>query len=165
MPNEAWLRGPVEGVPDVLVPAAHILIQAAEELESAVQGLSAEELWATPGGAASIGFHLRHLAGSTERLLSSARGVPLTDEQRAALAAEKTADPTLDADTLMRTARTAIDSTVAALRDTSESTLYDARAVGRLKLPSNVIGLLYHIAAHATRHTGAVIATAKVVKG
>jgi hypothetical protein len=31
--------------------------------------LAVDEIWATPGGAASIGFHARHLAGALDRLL------------------------------------------------------------------------------------------------
>jgi hypothetical protein len=34
-----------------------------------------------------------------------------------------------------------------------------------MKLPSNVLGLLFHAAEHTQRHVGQAITTAKVVKG
>jgi uncharacterized damage-inducible protein DinB len=39
-----------------------------------------------------------------------------------------------------------------------------ARTVGRHALPTNVIGLLFHLAEHTQRHTGQVITTAKIVR-
>jgi hypothetical protein len=86
---EVWLRGPVPGVPAPLQPVAHALLQSREDLERAAAGLSAEELWMRPGGAASVGFHLLHLAGSTERLFTYARGEALSEEQLRTLAGER----------------------------------------------------------------------------
>ena len=37
-------------------------------LPRASSGLTTEQLWARPRGAASVGFHLRHVAGSIDRL-------------------------------------------------------------------------------------------------
>ena len=71
---EPWLRGPVEGVPALLQPAAHAFVMAVEDVERATAGLHAHELWLEPGGAASIGFHIAHLSGATDRLLTYARG-------------------------------------------------------------------------------------------
>lgn len=70
---EAWLRGPVKGVPDELQPVAHSLVDALEDMERTASGLTAEQLWQRPGGVASVGFHLRHAAGSLDRLLTYAR--------------------------------------------------------------------------------------------
>ncbi|HEX5830091.1 MAG TPA: DinB family protein, partial [Gemmatimonadaceae bacterium] len=99
---EPWLRGPVPGVPDELQPAAHALLQAREDLPRAAAGLAPTELWMRPGGAASVGFHLRHLAGSLDRLFTYARGESLSPAQLAALAAEQSpGDPPPDAATLL----------------------------------------------------------------
>jgi hypothetical protein len=46
---EVWLRGPLEGVDPILMPAAHALIQAAEDLKHAASDLTVQELWVTPG--------------------------------------------------------------------------------------------------------------------
>ena len=83
-----WLRGPLPGIDSVLMPAAHTLIQAREDIAAAAAGASDADLWARPGGAASAGFHLRQLAGSLERLLTYARGEKLSASQLAALTRE-----------------------------------------------------------------------------
>ena len=83
---ELWLRGLVPGVDPMLMPAAHALLQTMADAQAATADLSVEELWRKPGTAATVGFHLRHLAGATDRLLTYERGERLTDAQRAALA-------------------------------------------------------------------------------
>ena len=164
-PPEVWLRGPVEGVDPLLMPAAHALLQAREDVERAALGLSLRELWSTPGGAAPVGFHLRHVAGSIDRLLTYARGAPLDDRQRAALAAEQApGDPPADAPALVRAATAAIDGALDALRRTDAATLHVPRTVGRAALPTTVFGLLFHIAEHTQRHVGQVITTGKIVR-
>ncbi len=80
---EPWLRGAVSGVPLPLQPVAHALIHAREELGRVSAELSEEQVWDRPGGVASIGFHIMHLAGSTDRLFTYARGEALSDGQRA----------------------------------------------------------------------------------
>jgi uncharacterized damage-inducible protein DinB len=162
---EAWLRGPVEGVDPYLMPAAHGLVQVREDLARVTAGLTAEELWARPGGAASVGFHLRHVAGSIDRLLAYARGEALTAAQREAAAAEKNPDPSLTVDRLVAGAAEAVERALAQMRKTPRGALLEARSVGRAGLPSTVLGLLFHVAEHAQRHTGQVIATAKAVRG
>lgn len=163
--TEAWLRGPVDGVEPFLQPAAHALLHAREDLPRAVEGLGGDALWARPGGAASVGFHLRHIAGSLDRLLAYARGEALTEEQRRAAAAESASGPETDAAPLVAAADAAIERALAQLRATRREDLLAARPVGRARLPSTVLGLLYHAAEHAQRHTGQAIATAKVVRG
>jgi uncharacterized damage-inducible protein DinB len=161
---EAWLSGPVEGVDPALMPAAHAFIQTLEDVQHAVADLTTEQLWMTPGGAASIGFHLMHLSGSTDRLLTYARGLMLNDVQKAALAAEK-APAQVEATPLLGDLRKAFDVALAQIRATPASTLLDARAIGRAQLPTTVLGLIFHAAEHSQRHAGQVVTTAKVVRG
>jgi uncharacterized damage-inducible protein DinB len=163
---EAWLRGPVDGVPAPLMPAAHSLMDAVEDIERAVQGLTAEQLWLMPGGAASIGFHMRHVVGSTERLLAYARGESLNADQLAAIPTEEDprAGPTALED-LLKGLHTARDRAIEAYRATAPDTLADQRSVGRAALPSTVLGLLFHAAEHARRHAGQVVATARIIRG
>jgi uncharacterized damage-inducible protein DinB len=164
---DAWLRGPVPGVDPLLVPAAHAFIQAGEDAARAAADLSVAELWAAPpGGAAAIGFHLRHMAGATERLLTYARGVPLTPEQIAAAKAEAEPGPTPPgAAALLGSLDRAISGAVAELRATPREKLLAARTVGRAALPTTVLGLLFHAAEHAQRHAGQLVTTAKVLRG
>lgn len=163
---EAWLRGPIEGVDPHLMPVAHALVQAGEDLEHAAADLSAEELWARPGGAASIGFHIRHIAGVLDRLLTYARGEMLREEQLRAIRREgEPGEPPEEAAALVRATRAAIERALEQVRRTPRETLLETRAVGRQKLPSTVLGLLFHAGEHTTRHTGQVITTAKIVRG
>ena len=160
---EPWLRGPIAGMPAMIMPAAHALMQAVEDIPRAVEGLSTAQLWMLPGGAAAVGFHLRHLAGSIDRLLTYARGEMLTDTQMAQLDAE-ISDDGRSADDLARAALAAIERAIDAMRETPPGTYLEARGVGRRRLPTTVLGLLVHIAEHTQRHVGAIIATAKVVR-
>ena len=86
--HEVWLRGPVAGVPPMLQPVAHALLQAREEVTAALADFPDALLWERPAGAASVGFHLQHLAGVLERLFSYARGEALSEVQLTALGEE-----------------------------------------------------------------------------
>lgn len=164
MPPEAWLSGPVDGVDGYLQPAAHALLQSREDIALAAQGLQGPQLWVRPGGAASIGFHLRHIAGSIDRLLAYARGESLTETQVAFARAEQVPGDEARAEPLVAGAQAAIDVALAQLRATPRETLLQPRAVGRAQLPTTVLGLLFHVAEHTQRHTGQLIATAQVVR-
>jgi uncharacterized damage-inducible protein DinB len=146
------------------MPAAHCLLQCREEIEAAASRLTPEQLWARPNAVASVGYHLRHIVGSLDRLLTYARGAQLDREQMRALRAESaegTADET--AETLVSAAQAAIDAAIHTLRATPDTELMQARSVGRAALPSNVLGLLFHAAEHTHRHTGQLVTTAKIV--
>jgi hypothetical protein len=161
---EPWLRGPVDGVDAYLQPAAHAILHSRHDLEAAVAGLRGPQLWVRPGGAASVGFHLRHIAGAIDRLLTYARGEVLTEAQKAAAQAEHAPGDEEDPAPLLALAHAAIDGALAQYRATPREALLEARGVGRAQLPSTVLGLLYHAAEHTQRHTGQLIATAKVAR-
>jgi hypothetical protein len=162
---EPWLRGPVPGVPPLLQPVAHALMQAVEDIRRVVPALDADALWARPGGAASVGFHVQHAAGALDRLFTYARGEMLSPAQIASMKAETAAEAQggASARELVAAFEAQVERAVAQLRDTPEGTLTDAREVGRARLPSTVIGLFFHGAEHTQRHVGQTIATAKVV--
>jgi hypothetical protein len=147
------------------MPAAHALQQCLEDVERVAGSLGPDELWARPGGVASLGFHLRHLAGSIDRLLTYAAGRPLDDAQLGALSAEHGPPlPDESSASLVARVRAAIERAMSVYRATDPTTLLDPRDVGRAKLPSNVIGLLFHIAEHSQRHAGAIV-QARAIKG
>jgi uncharacterized damage-inducible protein DinB len=161
---EVWLRGPVPGVPPLLQPVAHALMQAVEEVEAATRDFPAELLWARPAGVASVGFHLQHLAGVIDRLFTYAGGAQLNDRQREALAREGTpGEPGQDASELVLAFRARVDRAIADLRQIDPAALTEARGVGRAKLPSTVLGLLFHAAEHTQRHVGQLLVTARVL--
>lgn len=147
----------------MVMPAAHALMQAAEDIPRAVAGLTEEQLWALPGGAAAVGFHLRHLAGSIGRLLTYADGEMLSDEQMTKLNAEVVSD-SRSAEALGRAAVASIEHAIGVMRETPPELYLEMRTVGRKRLPTTVFGLLVHIAEHTQRHVGGIVATAKVVR-
>jgi hypothetical protein len=160
---EAWLSGPIDGVDPYLLPVAHACLQAREDAAGAVAGLTLDQIWSRPGEAASVGFHLMHLAGSLDRLFTYARGEALSDAQKAALQAEKGPDRP-EPEALIRLVSDAVERALAQLRATPRERLLEDRKVGRAGLPSNVLGLLFHGAEHAQRHVGQIVTTAKIVK-
>jgi len=159
---EVWLRGPLPDVIPELQPVVHSLMQVREEIAGAAT-IPGNKLWTKPGGAASIGFHLLHLAGSLDRLLTYARGKTLNAAQRAALEAEAREDAASRPEDLVRLALEAIDAAIVQVRTTPLCTLDEAREVGRGRLPSTVLGLLFHAAEHAQRHSAQIITTRKVI--
>jgi len=164
--TEIWLSGPVPGVPPLLVPIAHALMQARADVHRLVADIDREALWARPGNAASVGFHALHLAGSLDRLLTYAREEALTPAQREALGLERHADADsgLDAATLVRRVDQAVDAALAQLRRTDERTLNDPRRIGKAQLPTTVLGLLFHAAEHCSRHAGQIATTLKLLQ-
>jgi uncharacterized damage-inducible protein DinB len=112
-----------------------------------------------------VGFHVRHAAGSLDRLFTYARGEGLSAEQRAFLESEgEPGIPPAQAASLVDEFERQVDQALAQLRATAESTLLEPRGVGRLQLPSTVVGLLVHAAEHTQRHVGQIVTTAKIVQ-
>jgi DinB superfamily len=162
--TEAWQRGPVPGFEPLVMPVVHALIQAREDLERLATQVPPEHVWQRPGGAASIGFHVRHTGGALDRLLTYARGEVLSDAQRAFAKSEgEPGEPPATMESLVAEAGRTIERAFDQLRATSSSSLLDDRKVGRAGLPSNVLGLLFHAAEHCTRHVGQAITTARVL--
>ena len=162
-PPEVWLRGPLPEYAPVLMPIAHALLQAREDVQLVAAEATREELWQRPGGAASAGYHLQHLAGSLDRLFTYARGEPLNEAQRAALLQEGSAGA--PGSEMVPVVLSQIDRALEQLRHTAVESLSDKREVGRARLPSTVLGLLFHAAEHTARHAGQLITTLKVVRG
>lgn len=163
---EPWLCGPLPGISQFTMPAAHALAQSRADIETHAAGLSTEQVWTEPGGGPSVGFHLRHVAGSIDRLLTYTAGGNLNDEQFRFLSEERIAGtPPTGVAQLIAAAQSKIDEALRVIRATPDEFLFEARAVGRARLPTNVFGLLFHIAEHTQRHTGQIIATAGIVRG
>jgi hypothetical protein len=163
---EVWMRGPIDGIDPMLMPVAHALVQAREDLEQLAPQVPLDHVWKRPGGAASIGFHVRHLGGALDRLLTYARGESLSDAQKTALRAESvTGDPPAALADVVGETGVVIERALEQLRQTSRDRLLDHRGIGRAQLPSNVLGLLFHAAEHSTRHAGQAITTAKILSG
>src|ERR1043165_7385777 len=163
--NPPWLRGPLLDVIPMLQPVAHSLIDCREDVETRLVGVTTERIWTKPANAASIAFHVRHAIGSLDRLFSYARGEQLSEEQLVALKNEAirgTGGPET-AEELIRAFQQTTDRAMNQVRGTHDSDLLAFRAVGRDKLPSNVIGILMHAAEHTQRHIGQMSTTLKIL--
>lgn len=161
---EVWLRGPVPGVPALLQPVAHALLQAREEVTALMSDFPEALLWEQPAGVASVGFHLQHLTGVIDRLFTYASGQALSLQQLKVLTAEGVTNSAILVNDLIQAFHEQVDLAIAQLQHTSESSLTTARGVGRARLPSTVIGLLTHAAEHTMRHTGQLMVTVKIVQ-
>jgi uncharacterized damage-inducible protein DinB len=158
---EHWLRGPVEGVPALVQPVAHALLQAAEEGREILRDFPEARLWDRQADVASVGFHLQHIAGVVDRLFTYARGEALSEAQREALSTEGAPRNGESLRALLDNIDAAVDRALAQLRSTPVEMIMEPRAVGRQRLPSNVLGLLFHAAEHTQRHVGQMLVTAR----
>src|SRR4051812_19627991 len=86
---EPWMRGPIPGVDPLVAPILCSFQQAREDLAKHTDGLTPDQLWGSPHGFGSAGFHIRHIAGSTGRLLTYLQGGELTPAQLGELDDEK----------------------------------------------------------------------------
>jgi hypothetical protein len=160
---EPWLRGPVDGFIAELQPFAHELLFAKEELARIFATLNDDVVWQSPRGTATVGYHARHCAGSTMRMLTYIRGDSLSAEQLAEVEAERNPDPMLGKSDLLRIINDALDAALVAGRAATADELSRPREVGRKRLPSTVRGLFYEIAIHTSRHVGQIATTAKLL--
>lgn len=161
---EYWLRGPVPGIPALLQPVAHALLQARDEVNGALENFSDDWLWLRPAGSASAGFHLQHLSGVLDRLFTYASGQLLNESQLQYLQTEGKPESGTTVEELLSHFNLQVEKSLAYLAGVDEHSLTAFRGVGRQQIPSTVIGLLFHAAEHTTRHTGQLLVTTAVVK-
>ncbi|WP_035351007.1 DinB family protein [Edaphobacter aggregans] len=157
---EPWLRGTRMDVDAVRRGVIHALELAAEDVARWCKGLSDEELGARPVGLAPVGFHLRHIARSLDRLLTYAEGQQLSERQLTMLKSEMDGQ---DREALFMEFTEGIEVAVTRVLAISQESYDQPCVVGRKKLPTTVGGLLVHCADHTQRHVGQAVTTAKVV--
>ena len=160
---EPWLRGVLEQFDAV---CGHLLRSSQQIREDARRAV---EL-------GYRGFHLKHLAGSTDRLCTYAERHQLSDSQLAALNREHEDDQPPENRTGGHSGRTlcvvdealiaaiyaAFDRYEEIVRATRPQDFHEIRHIGRKMLPVTLVGLLIHIAEHGQRHVGQAITTAKL---
>jgi uncharacterized damage-inducible protein DinB len=156
------MRGPIPGVDAFIAPLFYSFQMAREDLARYTEDLTTEQIWLTPHGFGSVGFHLRHIAGSVDRLMTYVTGGQLSDAQMAALKSEK--EPGATREMLLAEIDAEFAKAEATARGLDPARLADPRGVGRKQLPTTVIGLLVHIAEHTQRHVGQAISAAKLAQ-
>jgi uncharacterized damage-inducible protein DinB len=159
---EPWLRGTYSDVPAVGRAVLHALDLALDDLTKWTEGLSDDEVRSQPLGLNAIAFHLRHIARSTDRILTYAEGGQLSAEQLSALKAEQGGDETLAE--LLAEVETSFSNAAERIRVLATADFETFRGVGRKQLPTSIGGALIHVADHTQRHVGQVVTTAKMLR-
>jgi hypothetical protein len=144
------------------MPVLFSFTQVREELALHTVGLSAADVWRRVGSLPPLGFQLRHIAGSVDRLTTYLMGEQISPEQLAYLKQE--GDPGPDLDELLATVDAALTQAEVQMATIDPATIHEARYIGRKRMPTTVLGLLVHIAEHTQRHLGQAITTAKLVR-
>lgn len=159
---EPWLRGTHAEVPAVGRAVLHALDLALDDLTEWTEDLADAEVHAQPRGLTPVAFHLRHIARSTDRILTYAEGGQLSAEQLDALKAEQSGDETLAA--LLAEVEASFSNAAERVRVLATANFDTPRSVGRKQLPTSIGGAMIHVADHTQRHVGQVVTTAKVLK-
>jgi uncharacterized damage-inducible protein DinB len=152
----------MEKVSVFIAPVLYALEQAREDLPRFMKGLSDAQIWAQPFGLAPVGFQLRHIARSIDRLMTYLSGGQLDTAQMEALRTEM--EPGESREKLLREVDLALAQAAAKIRAIDPDRLAEPRVVGRKRLPTTVIGLAVHIAEHTQRHVGQAISAAKLAR-
>jgi uncharacterized damage-inducible protein DinB len=159
--TEPWLRGTYADVPAAGRAVLHALDLALDDIAKWTAGLTDAEIHSQPLGLTPIAYHLRHIARSTDRILSYAEGNQLAAEQVAALKAESTGEESLAE--LIAEVEISFSNAADRIRTLATADLNTPRFVGRKQLPTSIGGALIHVADHTQRHVGQVVSTAKVL--
>lgn len=161
---EPWLRGTHTDVPAAARAVLHALELALDDLTKWTAGLTDAEVHAQPLSLTSIAFHLRHIARSTDRILTYAEGEQLSAGQLAALQSENEEGKQETLAELLAEVEIAFSDAADRVRVLATADLNTPRFVGRKQLPTSIGGAMIHAGEHAARHTGQVVTTAKVLK-
>ena len=156
------MRGVVSGVDPVIAHLLRASEHIREEMEHALRALSVEQIWARPGGMTSVGFHAKHLAGSTERLCTYLEGRQLDEAQLAALKDEGQGQEPAEA--LLAAIGDALTRYERLVQTLTPQRFGEIREIGRRRLQTTAISLAIHIAEHGQRHVGQAISAVKLAK-
>jgi uncharacterized damage-inducible protein DinB len=168
--TEPWLRGTHADVPAAGRAVLHALELALDDLTKWTAGLTDAEMHAQPLGLAPIAFHLRHIARSTDRILTYAEGEQLSAEQLALLKSEQAGTEEGSEGKreslaeLLAEVEVSFTDAAERIRVLATANLDTPRFVGRKQLPTSIGGALIHVADHTQRHVGQVVTTAKAIR-
>ena len=156
------MRGPIEGVEPLVAPVFYSFTQVREELAHYTEGLTTEQVWRQVNSLPTLGFHLRHIAGSVDRLMSYLMEAEISPEQIVYLKSE--GEPGASLDDLLAGVDAAFAKAESQLRTIKADDIHAPRYIGRKRLPTSVLGLLVHVSEHTQRHLGQSITTAKLMR-
>ena len=132
---EPWLRGTLTEVPAVIRAVLHALELAREDAERWCGELTGLELNTRPMGLPPVAFHLRHISGSVDRLLTYAEGRELSEEQVAEMKREAEPAGALPRTLLLQFGES-MERAAERIRAFAGADLEAQRFVGRKRLPT-----------------------------
>jgi uncharacterized damage-inducible protein DinB len=163
MSAEPWLRGGIDDLDPVRAALLYSFQHAREDIAEWASKVPEADISAQLGRVASLGFHIRHIAGSVDRLMTYAAGGQLSEEQMSALRAEGTYDP-LPLSGYLALLDASFAKAEATLRGLDPAQYGDIRDIGRRRVPVPLGVLLVHIAEHTQRHVGQIVMTVKMIR-
>ena len=153
--SEPWLRGIKLDADPASAASVFALRQAGEDIVAFTEGIPDAQIWDRPSGLSSIGFQLRHIAGSLDRLGEYLAGRELTGTHLAALRAEH--EPGASRAELLTAAQASLARAEKLIRDVPPREFGAPRFIGRKRIETTAIGLIIHMAEHTQRHVGQLI--------
>lgn len=157
------MRGPIPGIESLVMPVFYSFTMVREDLAKFTAGVQQEDVWRQVTTLPTLGFHLRHIPGSADRLATYLMGGEISAEQIAYMKSEGVPAATLEE--LLAGVDVGLRSVEDRIRTIDPAAIHEPRYIGRKRLPSTVLGLLVHLAEHTQRHLGQAITTAKLLKG
>ena len=137
------------------MPVFFSFAQVREDLAKHTQDITHNQLWHQVIGKHSLGFQLKHIAGSVDRLTTYLMGGQLAPSQLEFLRNEHI--PNSDLVALLALVNENLRSAEQQLRQVKPEALFEPRVVGRKLLPTTVMGLIVHVCEHTQRHLGQAI--------
>lgn len=159
--REAWLEERSLHSDPLLQLVLCTLEQTRRELDPLFTAAGEEQLWATPGGVTPIGFHVRHIGESIDRLLTYAEEGSLTDDQLGTLEQELSHE--LGARQLRTVLFGRLLDAERRLRLLDPAHFSQTRYIGRKRIAVPLGTLIGHLAEHTQRHLGQIRTTAKLL--
>jgi hypothetical protein len=160
---EPWMTGSITGVHATVAALLYSFEHAVQDLTRWTEGLATEQLWLKRGEVAPVAFHILHIAGSVDRLVTYAEGAQLSDEQIRELRSEQESHG-ISREQLLDALMTKLNGAGKRLRALDVTDLELIREIGRRRIPVPLGVLLTHIAEHTQRHVGEAIVTTKLVR-
>jgi DinB family protein len=160
---EPWLSGTITGIHPVLAAVLYSFQHARQDLDQWTRGFSDEQMWRKVGDVAPVGFHIRHIAGSVNRLITYANNGSLDETQLKEMRSDQETKGQGREELFALLDRKLAHATEI-VRGIDPSTLGDIREIGRKRVPVPLAVLLVHISEHTQRHVGEAIVTAKIVR-
>ena len=162
---EIWMQGQIDGITPLLQPVAHTFLQIDADIQTLLTDDLEPFIWVRPFDMANIAFHVQHITGVTKRMIIYSKGEVLSDDELAEIKTEGVRPGGLNIDILKRQLHFQIQQSIDYLRNIEAQELIQERFLGRKKIPTTKIGLLFHAAEHGQRHYGQLLVTIKTVKG